>query len=223
MTLHRNIVWSRARSQAMTAYMLSHPLWKLQLGAGTNMLDGWFNTDVAPSSEDILFLDSTQRFPFDDGTFQYVFSEHHIEHLSYYEGLFTLKECYRVLEPGGVLRIATPSLEALIGLHTPNPDPLQQRYIRFITDTFFPGTLVYNAAFVINNAFRNWGHQFLYDHATLQGAMGEVGFVDIVPAPPGESAHEQLRGLEKHGQFINDEEINRFETMVLEGRRATQR
>lgn len=208
MTLHKKLGWSRTRSQAITSYLQSHQVRKLQLGAGTNVLDSWFNTDIAPSSPDVFFLDSTQRFPFDDATFHYVFSEHHIEHLAYDEGLFTLRECYRVLKPGGTVRIATPNLSILIGLCTPTPNELQQRYIRFITDTFLPGIRAYNAAFVINNAFRNWGHQFLYDRATLQGAMEGAGFVDVTFPVPGESDDEELRGLEGHGQFIGDEEMS---------------
>ncbi len=218
-SLRQKLEWSRACSQAITPYLESHPVRKLQLGTGTNVLDGWFNTDICPSSSEVFFLDSTRSFSFDDATFDYIFSEHHIEHITYSEGLFTLRECYRVLKPGGKIRIATPSLEALISLYTPTPNDLQQRYIQFTTDAFLPEIRVYDAAFVINNAFRNWGHQFLYDRATLQNALEEVGFVDITLAVPGESDDEQLRGVEKHGQFIGNEEMNRFETMVLEGMR----
>lgn len=54
--------------------------------------------------------------------------------------------------------------------------------------------------------------------AILQSAMEEAGFVDITDAVPGESDDEQLYGIEKHGEFIDHEEMNRFETQVLEGR-----
>jgi predicted SAM-dependent methyltransferase len=219
MFFHEKLELNRARSQALAAYLRSHQVRKLQLGAGKNVLDGWFNTDLAPSSPGVFYLDSTQRFPFGDATFRYILSEHHIEHLAYTQGIFTLRECHRVLEPGGRLRVATPSLEVLIELYTSAPDELQKRYIRFITDTFLPEIRVYSPAFVINNAFHNWGHQFLYDRATLQGVMEEVGFVDVAPAALGSSEDEQLRGVEMHGRFIGDEAMSRFETMVLEGRR----
>jgi hypothetical protein len=80
--------------------------------------------------------------------------------------------------------------------------------------------LVYNAVFVINNAFRNWGHQFLYDRTLLKGMLEEVGFGDITSVRPGESEDKHLRGIETHGQFIGDEAMNQFETMVLEGIRS---
>jgi hypothetical protein len=60
--------------------------------------------------------------------------------------------------------------------------------------------LVYNAVFVINNAFRNWGHQFLYDRTLLKSMLEEVGFSDITFVAPGESEDKHLRGIETHGQ-----------------------
>lgn len=217
--LRQNLELSRSCSQAFMSYRELHSTRKLQLGAGTHALEGWFNTDVNPSSPGIFFLDSTKPFPFDNAIFDYIFSEHHLEHLSYREGMFALKECYRTLKPGGKLRIATPDLEALIGLYSFNLTTIQQRYVQFITDRFLPDVHCYNPVFVINNAFRNWGHQFLYDKTTLQQVMEEVGFTDIVSKRPGESDEESFCNIEKHGQFIGDEGINEFETMILEGRR----
>lgn len=219
MIFHENLRWSRTRSQGIASYLETHHVRKLQVGAGTHVLEGWFNTDIVPSPPDVFYLDSTRSFAFENSTFDYVFSEHHIEHLTYSEGLFTLRECYRVLKPGGKVRIATPSLEALLSLYTPAPNKIQQRYIRFATDMFLPDVGVYSAVFVINNAFHNWGHQFLYDTPTLRGAMREAGFVNVVPATSCESNDSHLRGIDRHGQFIGDEDINRFETMVLEGSR----
>ena len=215
--LQQKLVWSRAFSEAITSYLEAHRVRKLQLGTGIDVLDGWFNTDVSPK-EGVFFLDSTKPFPFADATFHYIFSEHHIEHLSYDQGLFTLHECYRVLQPGGKIRIATPDLGVLLNLYTAASSDLQQRYIRFIIDNFLPSVHESNAVFVINNAFHNWGHQFLYDSVTLKVALQEVGFVDIIHSSPGQSDDEQLRGIEKHGEFIDNEEMNQFETQVVEGR-----
>ncbi|HEY0735287.1 MAG TPA: methyltransferase domain-containing protein [Herpetosiphonaceae bacterium] len=217
--LQQQLAWARATAQALDAYQATHSVRKLQLGTGTNPLDGWLNTDIVPAGSGVVFLDSTKRFPIEDATFDYVFSEHHIEHLSYTEGLVTLREAFRVLRPGGRIRIATPSLETLIGLYTAPVDELQQRYIRFITDTFLPDVQTYSPVFVLNNAFRNWGHQFLYDRATLQQTMEQVGFVEIASPAPGTSDDPNLRGIDSHGDFIGNEEMSRFETMVLEGRR----
>src|SRR5438876_500647 len=48
-----------------------------------------------------------EGLPFPDGTFDYVFSKSNIEHLQHPGRM--LRECYRVLRPGGVAVIMTPS------------------------------------------------------------------------------------------------------------------
>lgn len=216
---YRRAIWHIVRSRAMKSYLKSHQARKLQIGAGPNILEGWLNTDEQPTSRRVIYLNAKKPFPFEDGTFDYVFSEHLIEHLTYNEGLSMLRESYRVLKPGGRIRIATPDLETLIGLYTPEKSDLQQRYVHWIMDKFLSGIGVYSEVFVINNAFRNWGHQFIYDRATLQSAMEEVGFIDITRYASGESDDEGLRGIESHGEAAGNEDMNRFETVVLEAKR----
>ena len=208
------------RSLVIKRYLRSHRIRKLQIGAGANALEGWLNTDYYPSYWRVVFLDARKPFPLRDCTLDYILSEHQIEHLTYNEGLFMLRECYRVLKPGGRIRIATPDLEVLIGLHTPEKSDLQQRYVKWIIDEFIPDVGTYRDSFVINYAFRNFGHQFIYDQATLQGAMGEAGFVDVTRFAVGESDDEDLRGVESHDKAAGvDDTMNRFETMVLEAKR----
>jgi len=210
------------RSKAIEDYLKHHQVRKLQLGTGQNLLEDWLNTDVNPDpSPDlggIVFLDAKKPFPIEDGTFDYVFLEHVIEHVQFNEGLSLLRECHRILKPDGRIRIATPDLETLIQLHTTQKTDIQKRYVNWIVDKFLPEVGIYSECFVINNAFRNWRHQFIYDHATLQLAMERTGFVNVISYRPGESDDENLRGIESHGKAIGDEDLNRFETMVLEAR-----
>lgn len=216
---YRRAIWHIVRSRAIKSYLKSHQARKLQIGAGPNVLEGWLNTDEQPISRRVIYLDAKKPFPFESGTFDYVFSEHLIEHLTYGEGLSMLRECYRVLKPGGRIRIATPDLETLIALYTPEKSDLQQEYIRWITDMFMPELGIYRDSFVINNAFWGFGHRFIYDRTTLQSAMEEVGLVDITCYAPSESDDEVLRGVESHGKAAGNEAMNRFETMVLEAKR----
>ena len=77
---------------------------KLHVGCGGNILPGWLNADYAPSAPFVIHLDATKIFPFGGSTFNYVFSEHMIEHVSYEAGLFIMSEAFRVLKPGGIVR-----------------------------------------------------------------------------------------------------------------------
>src|SRR5215216_3456181 len=94
------------------------PSRKLHLGCGKHSLAGWLNTDMneCPASS-IIKLDATKPFPFEPGSFAYVFSEHMIEHIPFKDGTSMLKECFRVLQPGGKIRIATPDFRFLVNLY----------------------------------------------------------------------------------------------------------
>lgn len=201
----------------INGYLASHGTKMLQIGAGQTSLNGWLSTDISSSSDSTVFLDARKPFPFEDAVFDYVYSEHMIEHLSWDEGSFMLREIRRILKPGGFVRIATPDLEVLLALYSRNQGALGEKYVRWITDTFLPEAGLYDPSFVINNAFRNWGHQFIYDGTLMRMAMVSAGFVDIKRCSPGESDHADLRGIESHGKHVADEEMVSFETMVYEG------
>ncbi|SDS75958.1 class I SAM-dependent methyltransferase [Actinopolymorpha singaporensis] len=207
------------RRRIIDNYLATHGIRRLQIGAGRTSLDGWLSTDISPGPYGSVFLDASKAFPFDDAVFDTVYSEHMIEHISWDDGLFMLSEIRRVLKPGGVVRIATPDLAVLLSLYGRDQSALGEKYVRWITDEFLPQVDVYDASFVINNAFRNWGHQFLYDGNLMEMAMSRAGFADIRRCSPGESSHADLRAVESHGKHVADEEMAAFETMVYEGAR----
>ena len=212
-----------AAARAIGNYLATHPVRKLHLGAGLRSMPGWLGTDIAPRSDAVVHLDATAPFPIADDTFDYVFSEHMIEHMSWHAGRAMLEECHRVLKPGGTVRVATPDLAVLLALYGKERgqerDAAAERYLRWIVDRALPGIPAYRASFVINNAFRAWGHQFLYDDELLGEAMREAGFTNVRRCAYGESGDHNLRGVELHGRNIGDEEIARFETMIFEADR----
>src|SRR5262245_38028533 len=71
--------------------------------------------------------------------------------------LTMLKECNRVLRPGGKLRVSTPDLKFLLDLYEPTKE-LQRRYIKWSTDQCIPWAPRPSGAFVINNFVRGFGH-----------------------------------------------------------------
>lgn len=195
---------------------------KLHLGAGDNILDGWINTDIVTEFNNTQYLDVTQQFPFPDNSMEVVFSEHLIEHLEVIDAEKMLCECFRVLDKSGVLRIATPNLSALTVLFNSNIEltSIQQEYLDWITKKYIWDPSEYHIfssapCYVLNNAMRNWGHKFLYDYDTLRDILIKNGFRNIVKCNVGTS-YRGLSGLEGHGKIIGNEQINSYETMVLE-------
>jgi len=209
------------RSSLIKAYLSSAGVAKLQLGAAGNVMAGWLNTSLRPRSSKIVFLDVTERFPFDDRIFDYVLSEHLIEHLPYNDGRFMLAECFRVLKPGGKVRLSTPDLAMVAGLVSPGGEK-GASYVKWIASTFPGDVPVDSAAMVVNNLFYNWGHRFLYDFAALKAALEETGFAGVKVCEVGVSGDPELQGVEMHqGKSDLDEEMSRFEALVVEATRPS--
>jgi SAM-dependent methyltransferase len=237
---------TRSGAATIESYLATHQTPKLQIGAGDHVLRDWLNSDLNPSASGTIFVDARQPLPFEDQTFDYVFSEHLIEHLTYREGLSLLRETYRILKAGGKIRVATPDVEAIIGLYSPAKNDLQKQYIAWSAQEvmglyspqkselqryfpqwaidhkyirqFFPNADRDCICFVVNSFFQSWGHRFLYDAATLRQTLHGAGFCQVVRCSPGKSSDRTLRGIESHGRVIG-ERMNEFETMVMEATR----
>ena len=123
-----------------------------------------------------------------------------------------LKECYRVLKPGGVMRVATPDLRFLLGLYQEPEQSLHKRYIEYSAER---GNIPPTAVFVINRFHTAWGHQIVYDKATLSDLLEQNGFKNIRSCEVSQSEHPALNGVEGHFKSL-PAEYNQLETMVLE-------
>ena len=198
-------------------YLANSPVKKLQLGTGdTVVMPGWLGSDISPLFKETMHLDATKPFPFPDATFDYVYSEHMIEHIPWRDGLRMLKECRRVLKPAGVLRIATPDLVVMAGLLTDHRE-IARRYVEWLQDFALRGSVpIRSTAFAINIAFHSFGHKFLYDAETLELTMRVAGFNATRRYAPGQSDDPHLAGIEAHGVNVGAREMGDFETMVIE-------
>jgi predicted SAM-dependent methyltransferase len=191
---------------------------KLHIGSGSRLIDGWLNTDFFPFSRAICLLDATKVFPFDDNSFDYIFSEHMIEHIDFEEATAMLKECFRVLKIGGKIRISTPNFSFLMALYNPTTQ-IEIDYIKYSCHTFLrPGTKE-NPVFVINNFFRDWGHKFIYDEIVLREQIEGAGFSLVKSCMLNASEDPHLCGLENADRM--PEGFLGLETITVEGVRLS--
>jgi predicted SAM-dependent methyltransferase len=199
-------------------YVLQSEVRKLHLGCGWNLLPDWLNMDYLPRCRGALYLDVRRPFYFVDETFDYIFSEHMIEHMSYHDGLNMLTECHRILKKGGKVRISTPDLAFLVKLYCANKSSLQREYIAWSNSTFLKDAPEDNEVFLINNFVRDWGHTFIYDENTLKTAMTRTGFTDITKCGLQESKDDALCNLENLTRIPT--RFLEMETITLEGTKA---
>ena len=211
----RALCWRLRRRRQIAAYLAFHEVRKLNLGCGPNPIPGWLNTEVEPRDGSVAFLDAAAPFPLPSASFDFVFAEHMIEHIPRADGLAMLRECARVLKPGGVIRIATPDLRRLAGLLARPEGAAEREYVREATDRFLPHSRRYRPGLVVNNFFTGFGHAFIYDAETLRDALEDVGFEHCRAVESGASRLPELAGLEGHSAHAG-EAINRFETMIFE-------
>lgn len=195
---------------------------RLNIGCGEHVKEGWLNVDLLPC-KGAYYLDASQPFPFADESFRYVFSEHLFEHLSYEGGKNMLHEVYRILRPGGILRLAMPTMDFLQKLLETPEDRKTREYVNWSLSHYnpeihkeFPSETACDAVSIVVNRFiHQWGHQMVYGVRALRSLLYHAGFSVVREVQIGESEIKELQNLEEHGKVIPDW-ANRMETTVME-------
>ena len=82
----------------------------------------WENIDFAPKRREIRQGNVLTGLPYDENTFELVYSSHFIEHIPRKEILNFLLECRRVLKPGGLIRLVLPDFEKIVREYIANID-----------------------------------------------------------------------------------------------------
>lgn len=160
---------------------------RLHVGCGTVKLKGWINADLDPRAQ--LVINIKHNLPFPENYLDRIYSEHVLEHVPVECGLAFMKEAYRTLKPGGIIRIAMPDLDDIVDGYT-------NGWKRFDW-VHWPGhKFIETKAEMINIAFRWWGHQYLYNSEELDRRLREAGFSAITFCDHGASEHQDLKNLE---------------------------
>lgn len=215
------------RRRVIAEYLRTHRVRKLQIGAGFNVLDGWLNIDRDPEMSRVIYMDAAARLPFPDRCLDYIFSEHLVEHLSHADGLHMLRDSFRMLKPGGKIRLVTPNLEFYLGLFAKSRSDLQERYLSWATRAYLPHMEVRHPVFLLNHHMRYWGHQFLYDRETLRRSVSDAGFADLTFHGANETDEPAFKHIECHteaawlpeGLRSEGKEMVAAESMAIEATR----
>lgn len=110
----------------------------------------------------LKWMDASRAWPFGNGTLDAVFSSHVLEHLTYWGARNYMREAYRTLKIGGVLRIVVPDLDYEIKRYR------SEKALEWALDFFEAG-----------QAGAKNIHKMMYNEQSLRSLALEAGFSKV--------------------------------------------
>jgi predicted SAM-dependent methyltransferase len=107
--------------------------------------------------------DLVHGIPLADACADFVYSSHFLEHLNRNDAEHLLCASFRILKPGGTLRIVVPDLEYALSLYSSGKKKMM------LTQYFF----------VEDDGSHYAQHKYMYDFALLKEALEKIGFKEI--------------------------------------------
>ena len=227
---------------------------RLNLGCGTSAAAGWVNVDgswaawlsrhptlrrglvragVVPAAvedaswpKDVIVHDLRRSLPFHSESFDAVYASHVLEHLYLTDARRLLVECFRILRPGGVLRIVVPDLRDIVeeyaaarsseshgGADASGTDPCERLNGRLMLRHEHPprGPL-HLRLYAFFSDFHS--HKWVYDAPHLIAMFQQAGFEQAGLRGYLESAIEGIAHVERGDRVLGGEGI------CVEGRRG---
>lgn len=127
----------------------------LNLGSGSNRIHGALNVDIDPRAD--CYVDITRALPLPDRSFGSIYSEEVLEHVHQHAGERLVRECFRILASGGIIRLTTPNLDYFCHM-TQTSDRIGR---------------------LINEVFYGHGHRHIYSEHSLSTLLEGAGFENI--------------------------------------------
>jgi SAM-dependent methyltransferase len=206
---------------------------KLHLGCGIKTPDGWLNLDGSwnawlakypimrrllkffgiikqslldvPWDSNIIIHDVRKPLPFPNESLSAIYASHLLEHLYLEEAKDLLIECYRILEPNGILRMLVPDLRSIILEYLDAPekssdskrilnraDRLNERLCyRYPQPT--SGSLIYKVYTALTDFHL---HKWSYDAESLINYFRMAGFIEVQEMQLFQSRIESIKEIE---------------------------
>jgi predicted SAM-dependent methyltransferase len=143
----------------------------LEIGSGPKKgQNGWLTIDIVEGCD--LQLNLLEKLPFPDNSVDFIYSSHFLEHFQTSEIKSILKECYRILKPGGKISACIPDASIYINAYTRNEELDQTFWIRYL-----PAADINSKIDFINYiGHMNGEHKHLFDLENLIAIHKTCGF-----------------------------------------------
>jgi len=215
---------------------------RLNLGCGLRIHSSWVNVDgswnarlakypllrkifsslrILPAekaevswSRDIFIHDIRKPLPFQDSSADAVYASHVLEHLYREQGQQIVREAFRVLASGGIVRMIVPDLQAIVREYLgdrpfgelspsakslPPGDLFNERLLMR-----WPSPAKRSVVLQIYEAWQDFhSHKWMYDEQSLTALLRSVGFVDVVRRNYGESLIPNITDVEDPSRILN--------------------
>jgi predicted SAM-dependent methyltransferase len=167
----------------------------LQLGSGDTRIPGFVNSDGFHNRDAETHIDARYPLPLPDECLKGVYTHHLVEHLYYADAWALFRECHRVLEAGGVMRIVVPDAGRFMQLYA-NPDP-DVRSIVF--EIKVVPSVVELPIEAVDDVFRDTElnrHASAWDLESLQHRLHQAGFDRVEEVSVNASSDPMLAGYD---------------------------
>lgn len=182
--------------------------WLIRLLVACGLVPAAYRDVVWPP---ILWHDCCKGIPLGDRSVDYVYCSHFLEHLYRHEVVQLLKECARVLKPGGMIRVVVPDLDRLIEMYLrkdpkafpafPDPDNITPTYADLFMAHIFPYVMNLGkppkTVERIQECFMR-RHKWMYNADSLGRLLDFVGFMAIESKGYQESTMPDVAWLDRH-------------------------
>lgn len=198
---------------------------RLNLGCGRRWVAGWDNVDGGPLAKrlwlraiglvrrirplerilpakllqypsDVIVWDLRRTpLPFPDGSAEVMFSQYVLEYLTVEDTRRLLRDCRRVLGPGGIIRLCQTDIRAGIRQYLAESD-LEPSPEALVRTRDLHERLNGEHTKLSVRLLHGGGHQQLFDAPSLEWLLREAGFDDVRIVAKGEGRCPSLESLE---------------------------
>jgi predicted SAM-dependent methyltransferase len=144
----------------------------------------------------VRYLNLTKKLGFLDDSVDAVYASHVWEHLYFEEALKLTEECYRILKPGGLLRLAVPNLkyhvETYLNSASEDAALVLNEQLLYRPKSRPASTLM--RLYIAMADFHS--HKFMYDAPYLMKIMKEAGFTEVTEMECKMSRIEEIAEIE---------------------------